>query len=447
MNKMLILICLCAYLPVCAQIGFVSFKVTTDDKVNPELQLMVKAMENTSMSHRPMQLSENVYQGDTEKASDGFYVLYGQTSNSQLQLPLYLPLSETEYVLPLTMKGSCPQVYLDNNNKALSAFNEVIYTQSKYIWMEGKNVPKEQLLPFLKSYQNKADSIASLYSCADAVKEYLSLWASCQAYSDYESMPRSTGIRKDELGFGLADFMETAQQLCNRPMATYFYQTVNMAMQALPKGTLMECMDYLYKEFTNENLRKNVSEALVSNYLRRFNYVERFEEGLQELTAVGEKYTLPQRYLKDFKARRSTVKEAAFPEGVRLLDASGNVMDFASLKGHVVYIDLWASWCVPCRKEIPHLQQLEAEMAGSNVKFLSISIDRKSDDWKKALAQLKLHGLQWHDADGSLANALNVKGIPFFLIYDKEGRLYRYNAPRPSSGAQLKELLEKLVCE
>ena len=206
----------------------------------------------------------------------------------------------------------------------------------------------------------------------------------------------------------------------------------------------MERMDYLHKEFTNEAVRKNVSEALVNNYLRRFNYVEKFEEGLQELTAVVDKYTLPQHYLQDFKARRSTVKGAVFPEDLRLVDASGNVVDFASLKGHIVYIDIWASWCVPCRKEIPHLQKLEAEMAGSNVKFLSISIDRKSDDWKKALTQLDLHGLQWHDEDGKLANALNINSIPFFLIYDKEGRLYHYNAPRPSSGEKLKALLKGL---
>lgn len=442
MKKAIFLLTLCAYLPVCAQV--VSFKVKCEDKGNPDLQLMVKAMENSSMSHRPMQQIENVYQGETEKASDGFYVLYGQTSKSQLQLPLYLPLPEPEYVLTLTMKGTCPQIYLDNNNKALSAFNEVIYTQSKHLWMEGKNIPKEQLLPFLKSYRNKADSIASLYSCANAVKEYLTLWASCQTYSDFKSMPMSTGVRKDELGFDLTDLTITAQQVCNHPMATYFYQTVNMALQALPKGTLMERMDYLHKEFTNEAVRKNVSEALVNNYLRRFNYVEKFEEGLQELTAVVDKYTLPQHYLQDFKARRSTVKGAVFPEDLRLVDASGNVVDFASLKGHIVYIDIWASWCVPCRKEIPHLQKLEAEMAGSNVKFLSISIDRKSDDWKKALTQLDLHGLQWHDEDGKLANALNINSIPFFLIYDKEGRLYHYNAPRPSSGEKLKALLKGL---
>ena len=54
-----------------------------------------------------------------------------------------------------------------------------------------------------------------------------------------------------------------------------------------------------------------------------------------------------------------------------------------------------------------------------------------------------MHGNQWHDANSSLANALNVRGIPFFVIYDKEGKLHYYNAPRPSQPS-IKEMLEGL---
>lgn len=443
MKKFFIFICLCAYLPVCAQT--VLFKVKCDSIVHADFKLMVRAMESSSLSHSPLEHSAKWFQGEVEKASDGFYILYGMTSSSQMQLPLYLPCHSAEYILPLTLKGACPQINSDNNNKALSAFNEVVYTQSKYLWMEGKNMSQEQLLLLLKGYREKADSIAALYHCADAVKDYLRIWATCQSYSDYEALPMATGARKGDLSFNTANFMEAPLQVCNHPMASYFYQTVNMTLQSLPDGNLKEKMGYLYSQFTNQKIRAEVAEALVSSYLRTFNYVDNFESGLQELTTVVEEYGLPGRYVKDFKARRSTVKGSDFPKDVHLVDAEGNVMDFSSLKGNYVYIDLWASWCVPCQKEIPHLQKLEQEMSGKNIKFLSISIDRKAVDWKKKLQQLDLHGLQWHDEGGQLANALNVKGIPFFLIYDKDGKLYRYNAPRPSSGEKLKTLLNDLV--
>ena len=119
-------------------------------------------------------------------------------------------------------------------------------------------------------------------------------------------------------------------------------------------------------------------------------------------------------------------------------------MDFSQLRGKYVYIDLWASWCVPCCREVPHLQKLEKELENKDVVFLSISIDQKVEAWKKKMADLQVHGNQWHDSEGTLGKALNVKGIPFFLIYDKEGKLYMYNAPRPSMGLALKELLEGL---
>ena len=93
---------------------------------------------------------------------------------------------------------------------------------------------------------------------------------------------------------------------------------------------------------------------------------------------------------------------------------------------------------------MPHLQKLEKELENKDVVFLSISIDQKVEAWKKKMADLQVHGNQWHDSEGTLGKALNVKGIPFFLIYDKEGKLYMYNAPRPSMGLALKELLEGL---
>jgi thioredoxin-related protein len=60
------------------------------------------------------------------------------------------------------------------------------------------------------------------------------------------------------------------------------------------------------------------------------------------------------------------------------------------------------------------------------------------------MTALNMHGNQFINQSNSLAESLNVKGIPHFLIYDKEGKLYQYQAPRPSTGDTLKNLLESL---
>ena len=141
---------------------------------------------------------------------------------------------------------------------------------------------------------------------------------------------------------------------------------------------------------------------------------------------------------------RATVPGQAFPEGIILQDRNGNVVDFSTFRGKYVYIDMWASWCVPCLREVPVLQQLEKTLKNKNVAFVSISIDANQEAWKKKMDEKHMHGHQLWNPDGTLGKALNVKGIPFFAIYDPEGKLYMHGAPRPSQGPGLVELLEGL---
>ena len=120
------------------------------------------------------------------------------------------------------------------------------------------------------------------------------------------------------------------------------------------------------------------------------------------------------------------------------------MVDFAKFGGKYVYIDVWASWCIPCLKEVPMLQKMERELKNDKVVFVSVSVDAKEGPWKQKMKQLNMHGNQLHNPDNSLCEALNVKGIPFFVIYDAEGKLYMHGAPRPSQGRGVVELLEGL---
>jgi hypothetical protein len=83
-------------------------------------------------------------------------------------------------------------------------------------------------------------------------------------------------------------------------------------------------------------------------------------------------------------------------------------------------------------------------LEGSDVVCVSISTDTDEDAWKAKLQEANMHGNQLRDRDGSLGTALNVGGIPFFVIYDKEGKLHIYGAQRPSSGDAIKQFLLNL---
>jgi len=126
----------------------------------------------------------------------------------------------------------------------------------------------------------------------------------------------------------------------------------------------------------------------------------------------------------------------------------GGTTSLADLKGKYVYIDLWATWCNPCKQEIPHLQKIEKQFHDKNIAFVSISIDDKNDHetWKKMVTNKQLTGVQlfadqaWNS---KFVKDYRVSGIPRFILIDKEGKIVNPDAPRPSD-TKLLELLNTL---
>lgn len=144
-----------------------------------------------------------------------------------------------------------------------------------------------------------------------------------------------------------------------------------------------------------------------------------------------------------FDYLKYTAVGASFPDAA-LQNVQGETVILEEFKGRYVYIDLWASWCIPCRKEIPFLQKLEKAYEGKNIAFVSISLDKKSSTWKSTLEALQMHGHQLFGGESAFADQLNVTSIPHFLLYDPDGKLRMYRAPAPSS-EQIRPLLDKLL--
>lgn len=129
-------------------------------------------------------------------------------------------------------------------------------------------------------------------------------------------------------------------------------------------------------------------------------------------------------------------------------DAQGNVSSISSYKGKVVYIDTWATWCGPCKREIPHLHELEESMKAENVVFLSVSTDKDINAWKNFLQTQHMTGNQLHQSDDpetSMSKMYNVDSIPRFILVDEEGKIVSANAPRPSSGEQIREMIRAVA--
>lgn len=126
------------------------------------------------------------------------------------------------------------------------------------------------------------------------------------------------------------------------------------------------------------------------------------------------------------------VKEELFPEGFvgkdvppfALENADKSETTLAAVtQGKKYYlIDFWASWCAPCRKEIPNLKKLYQEYSAKGFEIVSISIDKKEADWKKALEEEKLTWPNFLDTKGA-SDAFKVKTIPAMFLVDEKGKI------------------------
>lgn len=126
-------------------------------------------------------------------------------------------------------------------------------------------------------------------------------------------------------------------------------------------------------------------------------------------------------------------------------DINGKTVTLKSLKGDYVLIDVWATWCGPCRNEIPFLKKLEEKMHGKKIKFVSLSVDKDKAAWEKMVKDEKLGGIQLHNGgDNALMEAFGINGIPRFILLDKSGTVIRAKMIRPSNEQEIYDFLMKL---
>lgn len=127
-------------------------------------------------------------------------------------------------------------------------------------------------------------------------------------------------------------------------------------------------------------------------------------------------------------------------------DVSGNTVRLSDLKGTLVYIDIWATWCKPCIAEHPFWDQLMEEYKDKPVSFLTISIDDSKDPWIEMVNDKNMGGLQWFAENAwksEIARHFMVNSIPRFLLLDKEGKIIDSNAERPSG--DIRETLDQFL--
>ncbi|WP_426486260.1 TlpA family protein disulfide reductase [Flavobacterium sp. 2] len=126
----------------------------------------------------------------------------------------------------------------------------------------------------------------------------------------------------------------------------------------------------------------------------------------------------------------------------------GGKTSLENLKGKYIYIDLWATWCSPCREQFPFLQKVEEQYKGKNIEFVAISLDAIKDHskWSKFVSEKQLSGIQLladKEFESKFIKDYGIHEIPIFILLDPNGNIVSARAPKPSD-PKLIDLLNSL---
>jgi cytochrome c biogenesis protein CcmG/thiol:disulfide interchange protein DsbE len=131
------------------------------------------------------------------------------------------------------------------------------------------------------------------------------------------------------------------------------------------------------------------------------------------------------------------------------LTLDGKPVDLASERGNVVLLNLWATWCGPCRFEIPELQKMNDQHAAQGFKVIGVSLDDSgADAVRKFVSEHKMTYPILLDPEGKLANIFQTSVIPTTVLIDRNGKiLWKQFGPIDSTDAVLKKTLDGALAE
>ena len=204
----------------------------------------------------------------------------------------------------------------------------------------------------------------------------------------------------------------------------------------------------LQRESFDVVLGEIVDKTLKGEYMLANARIYQSYPGLMDYKEKYGQYLITEDQQKRFRsilAKMDSNKPGNLAANFKFPDVNGKEVALTDFKGKLVYIDIWATWCAPCKGEIPSLKELEKQYRGKNIEFVSVSIDKEKDKqkWLDMVKEKELTGVQLFAGGRSedISVPYNVKGIPRFVLVGADGKLINGDAPRPSS-KEIKVLLD-----
>jgi len=194
---------------------------------------------------------------------------------------------------------------------------------------------------------------------------------------------------------------------------------------------------------TNKKLKEVIAYKTVDMTLEK-------TDSLDKLYNTYRAFAKDSLYLKKITNRYIELKgleKGSMAPSFLINNKNGESVSLESLKGNVVYVDFWATWCKPCISEIEPSKRLQNKFNGKNIKFVNICIESKYETWNKLVSDKDIQGINLFadkEKEKKLKNDYFIQGLPRYVILDKDGKVFDLNAKKPSNPKLELELREML---
>lgn len=220
---------------------------------------------------------------------------------------------------------------------------------------------------------------------------------------------------------------------------------------------LMDAVNHQFMTVYGDFIRHHLSYPYASELLFRYP-LDRYNTEVAHLLRDSCDQNLLMRHFQRETAREErirnfqrSVKETGIGHHFReisALDSDGNPVGLSSLvvPGHVTLLDIWASWCIPCRQEIPFLKEIYQKYHAQGFDIISISLDKSKEAWLNAVSKEAMPWPQISDLkawDGPVAQDYGIQAIPFVLLLDQQGVITLRNLHGELLENAIRELLKK----
>nr|WP_315151130.1 TlpA disulfide reductase family protein [uncultured Flavobacterium sp.] len=380
-----------------------------------------------------------------------YYVDYGQFKGRNQLIRLYL---EPKLDIELTIAKDSYVLGGKNlgQNALVQKANEV-YNEFSVFARLGGNETYLDFYPWLDGGLAKADAFAKSINTKDAAFNKLLKLAVATDVEEltyyFFRMPRSAQPDKDDRPaviktwekdkkFTDPDLLKLANGVSL--MSNYFFYVTMNSTAAIKRLDMEEAVTHITDPALKDVFLR---DAIAASRMKIEEYEKVAPKIKPYMTSDASKA-----FLLDYeKVLHKNVGQKGLEFTYK--DINDKPVSFSDFKGKYVYIDLWATWCGPCKAEIPHMKKIEEDYHGKNIVFISLSLDKPKDNqkWKDFVKKEQLKGIQImadKDFKSDVAKNYDVNAIPRFLLFDIKGNIINADALRPSN-PELRVQLDKLL--